>query len=100
MNKNIVWFYFLKIIGMDYWTNYWTFDESNLPKENKFEFGDRVKYHNEWSNYDNCEWVVLEQHYHRCYRDYETKVNIKLQQWWYTDVRMWWSNLKKLQGGE
>ena len=75
MNKNIVWFYFLKIIRM----NYSIIDDSDLPKENKFEFGDRVKYHYEWSNYDNCEWTVLEQHYHRCYHDYETKVNIKLQ---------------------
>lgn len=84
---------------MDRWS-YCFFDTSQLPKENKFEFWDKVRYHYEWSNYDSCEWVVIEQSYHRCMNDYETKVNIKLQQWWYTDVWMWWSRLEKLQGWE
>lgn len=84
---------------MDRWS-YCFFDTGQLPKENKFEFWDKVRYHYEWSNYDGCEWVVIEQSYHRCMNDYETKVNIKLQQWWYTDVWMWWSRLEKLQGWE
>lgn len=72
-------------------------DASQLPKENKFEFGDRVRYSSEGSNYDGCEWVVLEQQFHYCYYDYETKVNVKLQQWGYTDVWMWGRNLTKLE---
>ena len=72
---------------------YCYFDTSNLPEEWKLNFWDKVVYHYKWSNYDGCEWVVLEQKYHYCLHDYETKVNIKLQQWWYTDVRMWSSNL-------
>lgn len=77
---------------------YWYFDTSDRPEEGRLNFGDKVVYHNKESDYDGCEWVVLKQSYHRCYRDYETKVNIKLQQWGYTDVWMWSSNLEKLQG--
>lgn len=75
-------------------------DTSDRPEEWKLKFGEKVRYKNEGSNYDGCEWVVLEQHYHYCYRDYETKVNVKLQQWWYTDVWMWGSCLEKLQWGD
>lgn len=73
------------------------YSSEKLPEEWKLNFWDRVRYHHEWSNYDGCEWVVLEQQYHHCLYDYETKVNVKLQQWWYTDVWMWSSNLEKLQ---
>ena len=79
---------------------YCTVKESDLPKENRFEFWDKVKYHSEGSKYDGCEWTVIDQQYHYCYGDYETKVNVKLQQWGYTDVWMWGKNLTKLQGGE
>ena len=93
--------WFFKFKNDNCWYNaewYISIEDYAWPEEWKFKFGDCVKYHNEWSNYDNCEWVVLEQRFHRCYQDYETKVNIKLQNWWYTDVRMRWSNLEKLQG--
>lgn len=68
--------------------------------ERRFKFWDCVKYHKEWSQYDWIEWVVVSQHYHTCYQDYETKVNVKLQNWWQTEVRLWWSDLEKLQGWE
>lgn len=70
---------------------------SPSQKDSPLKFWDKVKYKYRWSVYDWCTGVVLEQNYHRCYRDYETKVNIKLQQWWYTDVWMWNSNLIKLE---
>lgn len=76
---------------------YCIIDTSKLPKENKFGFWDRVRYEYDGSNYNWCEWVVLEQRYHYCYGDYETKVNIKLQQWGYTDVWLWGNNLKKIE---
>ena len=67
------------------------------PPKSKLKFWDKVRYHYKGSNWDWCTWVVIDQKYHRCYQDYETKVNVKLKQWWYTDVWMWENNLKKIR---
>ena len=77
------------------WSSYCTSNE-NLPKENKFEFQDIVRYKWECQKYYWCEWMVVDQSYHRCYRDYETKVIMKLQWWYQQEVWMWWSSLEKV----
>jgi len=71
-------------------------NEGNLPKENKFEFQDIVRYKWENQKYYWCEWMVVDQSYHRCYRDYETKVIMKLQWWFQQEVWVWWSSLEKV----
>ena len=70
--------------------------EDNLPKENKFEFQDIVRY--KWLNqkYQWCEWMVVDQFYNRCFRDYETKVIIKLQWWYQQEIFAWWGSLEKV----
>ena len=70
--------------------------EWNLPKENKFEFQDIVRYKWENKQYYWCEWMVVKQHYHKCYRDYETEVIIKLQWWYQQEIFVWWSSLEEV----
>lgn len=69
-------------------------------EKGKFKFGDCVRFCKKDSEYYWVEWVVIGQQYHHCYYDYETRVNVKLQNWWNTELWFWWSNLEKLQGGD